>query len=88
MAEEEPSLLWHTRRFRDARGKPITLLDPYTRNLLKRYDVMLSHLRCPHCGYDIRGLAPAPEDCATVCPACGCAWILGDVQPLREHSDE
>jgi hypothetical protein len=34
---------------------------------------MLRHLRCPHCGYDIRGLPTAPEDGATVCPECGCA---------------
>ena len=37
---------------------------------------MLKRLRCPHCGYDIRGLPIAPEDGATVCPECGCAWIL------------
>lgn len=36
--------------------------------------VMLEHRRCPHCGYDIRRLPPAPEDGATVCPECGCAW--------------
>jgi hypothetical protein len=38
--------------------------------------VMLKHLRCPHCGYDIRGLPTAEEDGATVCPECGCAWKL------------
>ena len=38
--------------------------------------VMLKHLRCPHCGYDLRGLPTASEDGATVCPECGCAWIL------------
>lgn len=38
--------------------------------------IMLKHLRCPHCGYDIRGLPIAPEDGATVCPECGCAWRL------------
>jgi transcription initiation factor TFIIIB Brf1 subunit/transcription initiation factor TFIIB len=37
---------------------------------------MLKHLRCPHCGYDLRGLAADPEDGATVCPECGCAWRL------------
>jgi hypothetical protein len=37
---------------------------------------MLEHLRCPHCGYDIRGLGTDPEDGATVCPECGCAWKL------------
>ena len=30
--------------------------------------VMLAHLRCPHCGYDLRLLPPDPEDAATVCP--------------------
>jgi hypothetical protein len=38
--------------------------------------VMLQHLRCPHCGYDIRGLPTDPTDGATVCPECGCAWTL------------
>ena len=41
--------------------------------------IMLRHLRCPHCGYDIRGLPLAPEDGATVCPECGCAWHLDAV---------
>ncbi len=40
--------------------------------------VMLKHLRCPHCGYDIRGLPAAVEDGATVCPECGCAWRLDE----------
>ncbi|HNQ21849.1 MAG TPA: hypothetical protein PKK06_02020 [Phycisphaerae bacterium] len=35
---------------------------------------LLKHLRCPHCGYDIRGLPTDPTDGATVCPECGCAW--------------
>jgi len=38
--------------------------------------VMLKYLRCPHCGYDIRGLPTDPVDGATVCPECGCAWSL------------
>jgi hypothetical protein len=38
--------------------------------------IMLKHLRCPHCGYDIRGLPTDAEDGATVCPECGCAWQL------------
>jgi hypothetical protein len=42
--------------------------------------VMLAHLRCPHCGYDIRGLREAPEDGATVCPECGCAWRIDDTR--------
>jgi hypothetical protein len=36
--------------------------------------VMLEHERCPHCGYDLRGLAAEAADGATVCPECGCAW--------------
>ncbi|MHC4695270.1 MAG: hypothetical protein ACYTFA_00855 [Planctomycetota bacterium] len=36
--------------------------------------IMLKYLRCPHCGYDIRCLPIAPDDGATVCPECGCAW--------------
>jgi hypothetical protein len=40
--------------------------------------VMLKHLRCPHCGYGIRGLPTAPDDGATVCPECGCAWKVDD----------
>lgn len=38
--------------------------------------VMLRHLRCPHCGYDLRMLAADPTDGSTVCPECGCAWLL------------
>ena len=38
--------------------------------------VMLKYRRCPHCGYDIHGLPTDPEDGATVCPECGCAWRL------------
>jgi hypothetical protein len=46
---------------------------------------MLEHLRCPHCGYDIRGLPTAPEDGATICPECGCAWRLDDSQADESH---
>jgi hypothetical protein len=38
---------------------------------------MLKHLRCPHCGYDLRMLPADPADGATTCPECGCAWRLG-----------
>jgi len=38
--------------------------------------VMLQFRRCPHCGYDLRGLREDPADGATVCPECGCAWRL------------
>jgi hypothetical protein len=37
-------------------------------------DAMLHHGRCPHCGYNLTGLAADPEDGAVVCPECGCAW--------------
>jgi len=49
--------------------------------------VMLQHLRCPHCGYDLRGLPVDPADGATVCPECGCAWRLRDIQSTTEHCD-
>ena len=39
-------------------------------------NIMLQHLRCPHCGYDLRMLPTDPDDGATVCPECGCAWRL------------
>ena len=39
---------------------------------------MLKYSRCPHCGYDLRLLPSSPEDGATVCPECGCAWRLGE----------
>jgi hypothetical protein len=38
--------------------------------------IMLEHLRCPHCGYDIRSLPADPADHTTVCPECGCAWQI------------
>lgn len=49
--------------------------------------VMLKHLRCPHCGYDIRLLPVDAAGRATVCPECGCAWELDDVQAVGEHGD-
>ncbi len=39
---------------------------------------MLKYARCPRCGYDLRLLPTDPEDGATVCPECGCAWRLGN----------
>jgi hypothetical protein len=39
---------------------------------------MLKHRRCPHCGYDLRLLPTDPDDGATVCPECGCAWHIDD----------
>ena len=40
---------------------------------------MLKYLRCPHCGYYLRGLPIDPADGATICPECGCAWRLEDI---------
>jgi hypothetical protein len=40
--------------------------------------VMLRYRRCPHCGYDLRGSPSDPDDGATVCPECGCAWQLDE----------
>jgi hypothetical protein len=50
------------------------------RNRVKRAcKVILKHLCCPHCGYDLRMLPTDPSDGATVCPECGCAWKLEDL---------
>jgi len=46
--------------------------------------VMLAHLRCPHCGYDLRGLPVDSGDGATVCPECGCGWLLAADSPGME----
>ena len=56
-----PWILWHLVRL--SRRDSITA-------------AMLKHLRCPHCGYDLRLLPPDAGDNATVCPECGCAWKL------------
>jgi hypothetical protein len=50
--------------------------------------VLLKHLRCPHCGYDIRGLPADAEDGATVCPECGCAWILSADDSAGGRADD
>lgn len=48
---------------------------------LKRVQfAMLKHRRCPHCGYDLRMLPVVPEDGATVCPECGCAWLIDEAE--------
>lgn len=44
---------------------------------------LLSHRRCPHCGYDLRHLPTNPSDGATVCPECGCAWVIDDDGLMR-----
>ncbi len=49
--------------------------------------VMIKHLRCPHCGYDLRMLPTDPEDGVTVCPECGCAWRLEGSQGVGGRSD-
>lgn len=38
--------------------------------------IMLRHLLCPHCAYDLHGLPEDEADGATVCPECSCAWDL------------
>ena len=42
--------------------------------------VMLKYSLCPHCGYDLRLLPASPNDGATTCPECGCAWLIGDAE--------
>ncbi|MHC4209170.1 MAG: hypothetical protein ACYSWT_05580 [Planctomycetota bacterium] len=43
-------------------------------------DAMLRHGRCPHCGYDLKGLPVNEPEGATLCPECGCAWRLSGLQ--------
>ena len=52
------------------------LLSTRRKRLTRVAGVMLKHLRCPHCGYDLRLLPTDPADGATICPECGCAWAL------------
>ena len=49
--------------------------------------VMLQQPRCPHCGYDLRMLPTDPEDGTTVCPECGCAWALDNVEPAQSRAN-
>ena len=42
--------------------------------------VMLRFRYCPHCGYDIHGLPLDAMKEYTVCPECGSAWNLPDVE--------
>lgn len=37
---------------------------------------LLERKRCPHCGYNLEGLAADCEDGATICPECASAWKL------------
>jgi len=48
--------------------------------------IMLSHRRCPHCGYDLKGLSVDENDGATICPECGCAWRMSD-EATEESTD-
>jgi len=50
-------------------------------------NIILKHLRCPHCGYDLRMLPTDPADGATVCPECGCAWRLGQAETAGDRGD-
>ena len=45
---------------------------------------MLRNRRCPHCGYDLNGLPVDETDGATVCPECGCAWILDQADQTED----
>ena len=51
-------------------------------------NIILKYSRCPHCGYDLRMLRVDPEDGATVCPECGCAWKLGDAQAVTRNTTD
>jgi len=57
-------------------GPVILWVGAYYIRFQRTAKVMLKHLRCPHCGYDLRGLPRDLADGATVCPECGCAWRL------------
>ncbi len=48
--------------------------------------LLLKHRLCPHCGYDLRDLPVDPDDGATICPECGCAWRLSEPEPTEENS--
>ncbi|MDY7107064.1 MAG: hypothetical protein SYC29_00350 [Planctomycetota bacterium] len=50
--------------------------------------IMLGHRRCPHCGYNLEGLAADDRDGATVCPECGCAWRMSDGATERRTGKE
>ena len=47
--------------------------------------MFLRHLHGPRCGCDTRSLPTAPEDGATICPVCGCAWRLDNAPPVEGH---
>jgi len=58
------------------------LLSARRKRLTRVAAVMLKHLRCPHCGYDLRLLPTDPADGATVCPECGSAWRVQNVDTV------
>ena len=63
-------------------GPPLVFRMARTQYAGRVASVMLKHLHCPHCGYDMRGLPIDPRDGATVCPECGCAWRLDSTQTV------
>jgi len=58
------------------------------RRLRRACEILLRHIRCAHCGYDIHGLPVSCEDGATVCPECGCAWMLDDVDASKRGDSD
>ncbi|MHC4349101.1 MAG: hypothetical protein ACYS15_11295 [Planctomycetota bacterium] len=48
---------------------------------------MLDHCCCPHCGYDLRDLPSDANDGATICPECGCAWMLSQADQTEGAED-
>ena len=74
--------MWRAILFQGVWIVPLALWVTARRNRFHRIrKAMLRHLRCPHCGYDVRGLTADPQDGATVCPECGCAWRLESARP-------
>jgi hypothetical protein len=65
-------------------GPVMLWLGAYHIRFQRTAKVMLKHRRCPHCGYDLRGLPVSPEDGLTICPECGCAWLL-KCEEVHEH---
>lgn len=48
--------------------------------------VLLEHGYCPHCGYNLEGLELDARDGSTVCPECGCAWLVTPAPSARGSS--
>ncbi len=49
---------------------------------------LLDRQRCPHCGYNLDGLASEPDDGATVCPECASAWKLDEASVANRAGDD